>query len=394
MKLSFFGGIKSVRRVSGVAVAVLVVASGFEAIPAAPAGAAPAAPADQRVPPIPLVESPPATENVRVPVGGDAVADGEVPPVPEKTVEPEWTPLDPAKAPPPTKRERVDSPPLKGPKDGPRGYVEGKSKERIDERSATTQVFDNPDGSTAERISPIPRFWKQKGEWVPIDSTLRTDRSGLIVSGSNSFTASFDPTVPGVTVRNGKDSVTFLPVDGAASSKAVVDGSTVTYTSVWPSVDVRYTVTETGVKEDLVVTGPTTRSKFEFAMDGLEVDGRPPEPTKEARDTTKSADAAEKNHALDQGIDPPKIDRSKGFELSTNNSEPLVLEPPVVMSGDENHVVAEAAPTLDKTERGVSVTVDESWLSKLPGSSFPVVIDPTITAVSGDWYMSYKMRLY
>jgi len=50
-------------------------------------------------------------------------------------------------------------------------------REVVAERSATTKVFENSDGSRTMEISTRPVNYQQDGAWLPIDNSIVADRS-------------------------------------------------------------------------------------------------------------------------------------------------------------------------------------------------------------------------
>ena len=86
---------------------------------------------------------------------------------------------------------------------------------------------------------------------------------------ANSLSARFDPANPRVTVATSDGTVGFA-ASGGASVKPVVseDAMTVTYSEVWPGVDLVYEVNNNGVKESLVIRKPTDQTEFAFDMTG------------------------------------------------------------------------------------------------------------------------------
>ena len=243
-------------------------------------------------------------------------------------------------------------------------FVPGQSVENVAARTATTKVFNNPDGSHTAKVSLLPQHFRDPskgGAWSDVDSTIISDpgRHGWLRTKANSWTARFGPT-PSVEFDSASGGIqTMAPVGGAAVAPVVSsDSLSVTYPGVWPNVDLRYVVSPIGVEEDIVVNGPPTRSSFDFATG-----------------TTAYSVAS------DGGMTPVGA-----------ASDAAPLSPPVVR-GPDGSPVEEAKPSLSAITvdqgQGVRVSVDSAWTP----SAYPYVIDPTFQVGSANMH-SFKSDGY
>lgn len=129
----------------------------------------------------------------------------------------------------------------------------GKPVEVLGERTPTTEVWANPDGTFRQDISAVPTRVKVGKKWKQIDLDLVKGSDGSVrpkasanqevLSGGGKsplLTSTFD----GVTVS------TTWPEELPSPS---LEGATATYPEVLPGVDLRMTVTDAGTSQVLVV---------------------------------------------------------------------------------------------------------------------------------------------
>jgi hypothetical protein len=195
-----------------------------------------------------------------------------------------------------------------------------------------------------------PHFYKNGASWQAIDSSLTPDtgKPGWWHSGANTWSASFGPsdTASGnEQVAVGDHVIGFAPLDATGTNpRPTVTGQTATYHSLWSNVDVKDTVTPNGVDEDIVLAGPDSPSNFKFRLSGAT-----------SRENT-----------------------SGGLDLSDGGTTVGQVPAPTVETAQLNDPEATRASGAELTASGdiVTVTISPSWLTALPVSAFPVVIDP------------------
>lgn len=270
--------------------------------------------------------------------------------------------------------------------DVPDGVFEGAAsdvapvEELVDARTALSDTWVNSDGSLTVRSYALPRYFKGDGDvgFIPIDSSLVSaadvnDRTPRDVSGSspvdeepsgavddggerfesaaNSWTVSFgeSTSLAGMQVFElGEGSISLTPVD-ANESKPVVEGSSVTYSSLWTEVDAVYLVSSVGVDERLVVRSAAAPTLFEFDVAGA----------------------------------VPRLNSDGGVDLVRGGEIVAVVPPLTVDTATRSLPPAEVGAqlvvsTADGVEAGrIAITLDPKWLSGVPAEEFPVVIDPT-----------------
>ncbi len=139
--------------------------------------------------------------------------------------------------------------------------------EAVELRSERSRSFRQSDGSIATEVSQSREHFRDAGGgWAPIDSRL-LPRGGGFANASNDVAVMLPRSLGegAVEVQHEGRSVAFV-LEGAAGGPAAVDGATATYAGALPGVDARVTATPEGVKEDLVLAGPTATRTFAYAV--------------------------------------------------------------------------------------------------------------------------------
>lgn len=234
------------------------------------------------------------------------------------------------------------------------------SRELVSLRDQYTKVWENPDGSRVTEVSTVPLHWREGRAWVDIDSTLEEVEPGVFRSRSNSWSVEFASTSEGVELRMGDEPVTLVPVGAAdVAPRLGEDGSSVLYPSVWPGVDVRYTVTPVGVKEDVILRRAPDKARLDFLTVG----------------TRLRLDADGLLRAAEDGLG---LGRAESFDAKGR-------------SVDHVAEVVARTPLLSPLPT-VSINLDRTALSRMSADSWPVVVDPTYypTALESTIVTEYK----
>ena len=140
------------------------------------------------------------------------------------------------------------------------------SREVIELRSATRQVFRHPCGGLVAEIAAAPvRFRDRDGHWQAIDNTLVARGSGALVNRANAVDVTLPRSLSGETrVARGSEWIAFRL--RSAGGAARVRGATAAYRGALPDTDVRYSVTAGGLKEDIVITGRSAPREFVYRL--------------------------------------------------------------------------------------------------------------------------------
>jgi hypothetical protein len=223
-------------------------------------------------------------------------------------------------------------------------------------RTRTSQTFREPDGTFRTLLSSGPINYRDAtGSWQPI-------RSRLVASGepgyawqneANGFDTVFRQQLGADYLRL---EIAGLPLTlslaGAAPSFATVLDSRLSYLGVFPNVDLTYEVLADGLKESLVLNGPSAPTTYVFTLTAP-----PGIPLRERRLT----------------------DGSWGFFIVERDDPLFVLAQPSI--GDSGDAGRSAPVTMSVARSGaqftVSLTVDSAWLHD-SSRRFPVVLDPTV----------------
>ncbi|OKL36232.1 DNRLRE domain-containing protein, partial [Domibacillus mangrovi] len=250
-----------------------------------------------------------------------------------------------------------------------------KEVEIVEERTATSQVFQQEDGSYRMEISPEPiHVQDEKTEkWEKIDNTLTKKETGRFHNQKNDFDASF------ATVSESEEPLLSVNLEGKTieidrieqngqsleAAKAEVEENKITYEDIYPNTDLTYTVGNSAVKEDIVLKEKPAADQlleysFQFELNGLNlaeedgyfylVDDR----------SKERVFAIEKPFMMDSAI-------PDGFVSN--------MELPMPEGAWSDQIGMEAVQNGNKLS--ITLKPDVEWLTS-PDRVYPVTIDPTI----------------
>ncbi|MGE6415603.1 DNRLRE domain-containing protein [Planococcus kocurii] len=248
--------------------------------------------------------------------------------------------------------------------------------ELIEERTATTQVFQQEDGAHRMEISPEPIHVQDKKtkEWVPIDNTLVEKQNGRHQNAKNDFEASFAAETasdePLVSLKQQGKTVEIETIKQkgkeAAAVGAVTEENQVTYEEIYPNTDLVYTVGNTKIKEDIVLkekpigTEPLSYS-FDFQITGMTLE--------------RTSDGY--LYLVDTVTKDRLFAIEKPFMMDSSTPEGFVsnLPNPIPEGAWTDAIKVEAQQTGDQLT--LTLKPDMSWLQD-PNRVYPVILDPTV----------------
>src|SRR6266568_3168745 len=123
------------------------------------------------------------------------------------------------------------------------------------------------DGRVQERVSAGPVNYRDAhGVWQPISTSVAAvpAHGGFTLGAtSNQFQAYFSGNASSMVRLEQGSAFVQMGANGAHAAAAKVSASSVTYPGVYPGVDLRYTVTPQGVKEQIVLASAQAASAAE-----------------------------------------------------------------------------------------------------------------------------------
>ena len=267
----------------------------------------------------------------------------------------------------------------------PEGEAPVPVEELVEARTAVSEVWANADGSQTVLSFSEPKYFQAEegGPWLPVDTSLSpVDGDGdAWVSGPNSFSVTFAPIgaeVPAVQITTPAGEVlAFAPqveVDSELTPVVDADAGVATYEQVWPGVDLRYTVTGAGVKEEMILHSRNAAAEWGFDVDGPELvqaEGGGLAPT--------GSPAAE---ALAREVPAPEGSwHITGLEVLDGRGRPVSEVAGGELVYDADGGAGDAAALV--------ASVDGSWLAGLPSSAFPVVVDPSYVLIVSSHHVGH-----
>lgn len=251
-----------------------------------------------------------------------------------------------------------------------------KEVELIDERSATSQVFMQEDGSYRLEIDSEPVHVKNKEtkKWEKIDNTIIKKKNGRFHNKKSQFDASFSSSVgpdsPIVSIeKEGKKiEIKTMHQNGKPTSgvAAEVAENRVQYKEIYPKTDLGYTVGNSTIKEDIIlkekpVANDSLEYSFDFDMTGLSLE------------TTNEGDLFL--------VDPVSKERiftiEKPVMMDSSIPDGFVsrLEKPMPEGSVSDQVEMNAVQ--EGTALHITLKPDMEWISSTE-RVYPLVIDPTV----------------
>ena len=172
--------------------------------------------------------------------------------------------------------------------------------ELVDDRTATSSMYLNKDGSITKTVYMSPHFYQDNGSWQPIDMTLETDDNAADSSNifgealgaveslvstpnaykttANGWEARFTPSdFSGgmVRIEQGSSQVGFSPVNANTVDPVITTDANgqqvVHYNNLWSGIDVEYTVESDQVKEAVVINNKQAASQVQFTVIGADL---------------------------------------------------------------------------------------------------------------------------
>jgi RHS repeat-associated protein len=233
-----------------------------------------------------------------------------------------------------------------------------------------THSVGNPSGSVTTQVFNQPTFRRVANGWVLIDATVRHSRLA-----GQPFSA--EAAVRPIRFGSSANRILEFELDGgpvAISNTTLAIGvpqlssNAVIYMNVAPDTDLRYTVTNGQVKEELVLKSANAPTSFTFHV--ADVKGQLGLPHTRPEGSTRF---------------DLLIDSELTFELAaaTAYEQPAAGALAKIESASAHMTVVKSGKGFDVTE-----SVDRAWLL---GKSFPIVLDPTVTINdSNGMYGSYS----
>ncbi|MGF7229458.1 MAG: PA14 domain-containing protein, partial [Candidatus Saccharibacteria bacterium] len=270
--------------------------------------------------------------------------------------------------------------------------------ELVNERTASTSVVQNADGTLTKKQFFGSQFYKNNGTWTTIDPTLVADTNagdatnavtrlfGQVESDlssttnftvkANDWQARFGPSdFDGgmVRVKKGTSQIGFTPIN--AKQVAPVIGKTgdgkqvVHYYDLWPGVNVDYVVTNDEVKENIIIKDKNATNQVSFKLNGADL----------------------QQQKVAQG-------QVAGYDVKGALGDGFGITPVNLILNNFGFVSDTSVFSQNYSNGTLTTAIKEDYLQSLPAKAFPAVIDPNLTSYAGDrtggTYMAFKSDGY
>jgi RHS repeat-associated protein len=278
-------------------------------------------------------------------------------------------------------------------------------EEILEERTATSRTFRDPDGSLRTELFSTPIHYQQGDEWLPISSTLvpSTVPGYGWQNEANSFRVLFKELLETNFLRFSAGGSEFgftlgPPVPDHEKLPEVEPktdgggGNQIRYPEPYPGVTLEYEVLADGIKETLVLANANTPPHYVFTLQSLteqpveaqeQPDGSWAFYVQPNAGPVFTIDAPFAVDASPEGTEAPVVRRNASiriapFEQIDPGPLPLPDPPPNVV------VPVPLPPNPDTTVVSaggaflIDLAIDPVWLQD-PARVFPVRVDPTVT---------------
>ncbi len=239
------------------------------------------------------------------------------------------------------------------------------AKENTSKKTANANFYETKDGKGYAKISLDPiNYLNNNNQYVPIDNTI-TENSELKTDGykyinkSNNFQIKFKENSKSDLFNlqlNG--SQLDLSINGANNTQAQIKENVVTYSDILDGIDIRYTIDNDSVKEEIILKQKPNLDKLSFTLNA-------------SKDITVFEDsnsglAFQKNNETIFRINPP-------FALNQQTLDPIYSK---YIINQKNNVVSLDLPLAN------FISQNEY--------RYPIIIDPTINiSNSADYENGY-----
>lgn len=249
----------------------------------------------------------------------------------------------------------------------------GAAVEVADQTTETSQVMAEPDGGFTLTTSLTPVRVNQDGQWRPIDTTLQRNTDGTVSPRASAEDVAFSGggDQPAVTIFTDDGSLSFAWP--APLPTPVLSGSTATYRSVLPGVDLQLTAAASAYSEVLVVHDATAAAnpqlaklRFAVAAAGLKVAADPAGGITATDSTGRQILHGSQPTMWDSSVDPDAGATPTATDPGSGTLTPL----PMTLPAADATSAPSASTTLTLTPPAADLTG--------PGVTYPLYIDPPL----------------
>jgi Concanavalin A-like lectin/glucanases superfamily len=247
----------------------------------------------------------------------------------------------------------------------------GRRVEVLGERTETRQVFANADGTFTSETSALPERVRRGNGWVGVDADLRFDGKGAVRTVATPLDLSFSAGGDGALATMGDGHRSVAVTWPGSLPRPVLDGSTATYPSVLPGVDLKLTASVLGYSETLVVK--TREAAANPALARIRF-GLKPQGVSVRRTKAGGVQAVDSSGTAVFDSPAPRMWDSSGTARA--GAQPPALAPKAAAS--------QAPMRVELSTKELSVVPDAAML-KDPKATFPLYIDPEWSGSKTAW---------
>ncbi len=250
-----------------------------------------------------------------------------------------------------------------------------------------------PDGKYRSVFTVYPNTYDYNGTEKEIDNTIissddtvsingidDTDKSYTNTANSIDVTITGDEDAGAVELKN-EDEAIVLSMEEADYSKESVSDNAIRYNDVFDNIDIQYTMTNMGVKEDIILLDKTDKDKYTYRLDKKGIIA------KEENGSIVIYKNEEEETVSDNSVSSNTISDNSIYENEKNsvsgNDIPFAIITAPVMTDAVGAKSQNINLTLREKEDCYTIDLmpDKTWLNDAD-RVYPVMIDPTVTIQS------------
>lgn len=260
----------------------------------------------------------------------------------------------------------------------------GDQVEVLAQRTETSQVFANPDGSFTQDTYAVPQWVRKDNKLVTIDPDLKATADGTLVTKATEVGLRFSGGGDGplvTIIRDGRSMSWSWP---KPLPKPEISGNTATYPEVFKDVDLKLRAGAGGFSQLLVVKTAEAAANpelqnldFALGTDGVEASA-------DEHGNLKAVNPA--GQVIFTAPTPRMWDSS---EPTTSLAAAFSAAEPPTDEFEPGHGAQEAAMPLDVADGALTLKPDQDLLTGAD-TTYPVYIDPAVSGSREAWAIAYK----
>ncbi|WP_258038541.1 MULTISPECIES: FG-GAP-like repeat-containing protein [unclassified Streptomyces] len=260
----------------------------------------------------------------------------------------------------------------------------GERTEVLSQRSETTQVFANPDGTLTQDTYALPQWVRQGKKLAEIDTTLQHRSNGRYAARATEIGVAFSGGGNGPLVTVDKDGRSMSWSWPGELPRPTVNADTATYSEVLPGVDLKLKAGSAGFSQLLVVKNAEAAANPELKRIAFELDSTGLDIGADDHGNLRATNPA--GQEVFTAPTPLMWDSSSPTMPATRSTG---TPPPPADEFEVPYGAKDAAMDLQVRGNELTLAPDTELLTG-EETRYPVYIDPSVSGSRYAWTIAYK----